>query len=89
MGRRFMVKMRYYCSNWNDITPGKLFEPSPPNDVIKGPTRNVYKYSQNWANDHLPIATTIFESQFQFYNKKLPLKNDHLLTTTTKFGSQG
>ena len=46
----------------------------------------LFKYSQTWANDHLPLFCG---PVFSFYNIKLPLNNDHLSTTTTNLGSRG
>jgi len=46
------------------------------------------KYSQTWADNRLPTATTVSEFQVQFHNTKLPLNNDHLSTRDKKFGSQ-
>ncbi len=58
-------------------------------------TSNHFKYSQTCVNDHLPITTTCQQRPqfgcpiFNFYNKKLPLNNDHLSTTATSFESRG
>jgi hypothetical protein len=52
-------------------------------------------YSQTLVNDHLRITTTCLQRppfrgpNFNFYNTKLPLNNDHLSTTATNFGSLG
>jgi len=47
-------------------------------------------YSQTWANDHLRIVTTLFGSpNFNSYNMKLPLNNDHLSIMATKQGFRG
>ena len=53
------------------------------------------KYSQIWFNDNLRITTTCLQrpqfwgSNFNFYNTKLPLNNDHLSTTATNLGPKG
>ncbi len=52
-------------------------------------------YSQTWVNDHLRMTTTCLQRplfwapDFNFYNIKLPLNNDHLSTTATNFGTRG
>jgi len=54
------------------------------------------EYSQTWVNDHLRITTTtclqrpqFLGPNFNFYNIKLPLNNDHLSITATNYGSRG